>query len=89
MPLAQSADNPVLGARARALIGTALGRVGSTDEAVSELEAAERTLFGAGALREADAAAQELRRLAGGRHGGYGVLAVAPRGLSPARGSPR
>jgi ATP/maltotriose-dependent transcriptional regulator MalT len=63
LPLAESADNPVLGARARALIGTALGRVGSTDEAVSELEEAERTLYGAGALREADAAAQELRRL--------------------------
>ncbi|MBV8219107.1 MAG: helix-turn-helix transcriptional regulator [Solirubrobacterales bacterium] len=63
LPLAQSADNPLLGARARALIGTALGRVGSTEEAVFELEEAERALYGAGALREADAAAQGLRRL--------------------------
>lgn len=63
LPLAESAGNPLLGARAGALIGTALGRVGSTDEAVSELERAERTLYGAGALREADAAAHELRRL--------------------------
>jgi ATP/maltotriose-dependent transcriptional regulator MalT len=83
LPLAESADNPVLGARARALIGTALGRVGSTDEAVSELEEAERTLYGAGALREADAAAQELRRLGrraprrirGPRGGGAGPVA--------------
>ncbi len=63
LPLAESAGNPLLGARARALIGAALGRVGSTEEAVSELERAERTLYGAGALREADAAAHELRRL--------------------------
>jgi DNA-binding CsgD family transcriptional regulator len=67
LPLAESAGNPVLGARARALIGTALGRAGSTDQAILELEEAERTLHGAGAVREADAAAQELRRL--GRRG--------------------
>jgi DNA-binding CsgD family transcriptional regulator len=63
LPLAESAGNPVLGARAQALIGTALGRAGSTEDAVVELEEAERTLFAAGALRDADAAAQELRRL--------------------------
>jgi ATP/maltotriose-dependent transcriptional regulator MalT len=67
LPLAESAGNPVLGARARALIGTALGRAGSTEQAITELEEAERTLYDAGALREADAAAQELRRL--GRRG--------------------
>jgi DNA-binding CsgD family transcriptional regulator len=67
LPLAESAGNPVLGARARALIGTALGRAGSTEQAIAELEEAERTLFAAGALREADGAAQELRRL--GRRG--------------------
>ena len=63
LPLAESAGNPVLGARAQALIGTALGRAGSTQAAIVELEEAERTLFAAGALRDADAAAQELRRL--------------------------
>ena len=67
LPLADSAGNPLLGARARALIGTALGRVGSTELAVVELEEAERTLYEAGALRDADAAARELRRL--GRRG--------------------
>jgi len=67
LPLAESAGNPVLGARARALIGTALGRAGSTEQAILELEEAERTLHGAGAVREADGAAQELRRL--GRRG--------------------
>jgi DNA-binding NarL/FixJ family response regulator len=63
LPLAESSGNPVLGARAQALIGTALGCAGSTQEAIVELEEAERTLFAAGALRDADAAAQELRRL--------------------------
>jgi len=91
LPLAESAGNPVLGARAQALIGTALGRAGSTDRAIAELEDAERTLYGAGALREADAAAQELRRL--GRRGprrirdarsgvagiGGGIAALSPR----------
>jgi DNA-binding CsgD family transcriptional regulator len=67
LPLAESAGNPVLGARAQALIGTALARAGSNEAAITELEEAERTLYSAGALREADAAAQELRRL--GRRG--------------------
>ena len=74
---AESTGNPVLGARARALLGTALGRLGEAETAIAELECAERTLFEFGALREADAAAQELRRLgrrrprraAGGRVG--------------------
>jgi DNA-binding CsgD family transcriptional regulator len=67
LPIAESAGNPLLVARARALIGTALARGGDTEQAISELEGAERMLFEFGALREADAAAQELRRL--GRRG--------------------
>jgi DNA-binding CsgD family transcriptional regulator len=63
VPLADSTGNPLLGARARFLLGSALRRVGELDRAIPELEYAERTLFEAGALREADAAAQELRRL--------------------------
>lgn len=63
VPLADSTGNPLLGARARFLLGSALRRTGELDRAIPELEYAERTLFEAGALREADAAAQELRRL--------------------------
>jgi DNA-binding CsgD family transcriptional regulator len=63
IPLADSTGNPILGARARALLGAALGRLGELESAMTELGYAERTLFAAGALREADAAAQELRRL--------------------------
>jgi ATP/maltotriose-dependent transcriptional regulator MalT len=63
VPLADSTGNPLLGARARALLGTGLGRLGDTERAIEELECAERTLFEFGAMREADAAAQELRRL--------------------------
>jgi DNA-binding NarL/FixJ family response regulator len=67
VPLADSTGNPVLGARARAVLGASLGRLGEAEGAITELEYAERTLYEAGALREADAAAQELRRL--GRRG--------------------
>jgi DNA-binding CsgD family transcriptional regulator len=63
VPLADSTGNPLMSARARALLGTALRRVGDHARAIPELEYAERTLFEAGAIREADAAAQELRRL--------------------------
>ena len=63
VPLADSTGNPLLGARARALLGSALRRMGELKRAIPELEYAERTLFEAGAMREADAAAQELRRL--------------------------
>lgn len=63
IPLADSTGNPLLSARARALLGAALGRLGNVEQAIPELESAERTLFESGALREADAAAQELRRL--------------------------
>jgi DNA-binding NarL/FixJ family response regulator len=64
---ADSSASPLLGARARALLGTALGRLGETEEALVELAHAERTLFALGALRDANSAAQELRRL--GRRG--------------------
>jgi ATP/maltotriose-dependent transcriptional regulator MalT len=80
IPLADSTGNPVLGARARAVLGAALGRLGELECAITELEYAERTLFEAGALREADAAAQELRRL--GRRGSRRA-----RGAARARGS--
>ncbi len=63
IPLAESAGNPVLAARARALVGTALGHSGDAEAGIAELASAERTLFVCGALRDADAAAQELRRL--------------------------
>jgi ATP/maltotriose-dependent transcriptional regulator MalT len=63
MALARVAGNPLLGARAQALFGTALGRLGERDRAVAELETAERALFAVGALGAADGAAQELRRL--------------------------
>jgi ATP/maltotriose-dependent transcriptional regulator MalT len=61
--LAGSTGNPLVGARARALLGTALGRLGDVKEAIAELGSAERTLFELGAKRDADAAARELRRL--------------------------
>ncbi len=61
--LAESAGNPLLVARARALLGAALGRLGEAETAIRELQRAERTLVDCGAMREADSAAQELRRL--------------------------
>ena len=61
--LASSAGNPLLVARARALIGVGLGRGADVEQAIVELEAAERSFSALGALREADAAAHELRRL--------------------------
>lgn len=94
VPLADSTGNPLLGARARFLLGSALRRVGELKRAIRELESAERTLFEAGALREADAAAQELRRLgwrgprrARGGPGGRGSTlesALSPRELEVA-----
>jgi ATP/maltotriose-dependent transcriptional regulator MalT len=61
--LAWSGGNPLLVARARALIGVGLGRGADLERAIVELEAAERSFSALGALREADAAARELRRL--------------------------
>jgi ATP/maltotriose-dependent transcriptional regulator MalT len=63
IPLAEASGNPLSAARARVLIGTALGRGDDVQKGISELEHAERTLSAFGALREADAAARELRRL--------------------------
>jgi ATP/maltotriose-dependent transcriptional regulator MalT len=60
--LGRSVDNPLLVARARALIGAGLAAA-DLNGATAELEAAERAFWAVGALREADAAAQELRRL--------------------------
>jgi DNA-binding CsgD family transcriptional regulator len=91
IPLADATGNPLLGARARFLLGSALRRTGELDRAIPELEYAERTLFEAGALREADAAAQELRRLgwrgarrARGATAGRGT-ALSPRELEVAQ----
>jgi DNA-binding CsgD family transcriptional regulator len=63
LPLAESAGNPLLRGSAAALIGTALARDGETAQGIAHLEQAEQMLLGCGALREADAAARELRRL--------------------------
>ncbi len=83
--LADSTVNPLLGARARVLLGTALGRLGEVEKAIAELESAEQTLFELGAKREADAAARELRRLgARGPRRARGVPGARPSaGLSP------
>ena len=61
--LADGAGNPVLSARGRGVLGTALARTGDEQRGVAELEGAERVLSSCGAMREADAAARELRRL--------------------------
>jgi ATP/maltotriose-dependent transcriptional regulator MalT len=84
--LAKSAGNPLLGARAQVLLGTALGRAGETARGVAQLERAERTLVASGAMREADAAARELRRL--GRRPPRRMRA-ASRGAGPVALSPR
>jgi len=63
LALAEAAGNPLLGARARALAGIALIAHGKPTPAIAELERAEETLLACGAVREADAAGRELRRL--------------------------
>jgi DNA-binding CsgD family transcriptional regulator len=60
--IADAAANPLLSARGRALTGLALAASGRRDEALPELQHAERALWACGATREADAAARELRR---------------------------
>jgi ATP/maltotriose-dependent transcriptional regulator MalT len=86
--LARTGGNPLLVARARALIGVGLGRGAGVEQAIVELEAAERSFSALGALREADAAAQELRRLGRRpprrtrnlpRNGGSGALSARER----------
>ncbi len=61
--LADSAGNPLLSARCGALAGIALAARGRRVRAVAELERSEQALWACGAVREADAAARELRRL--------------------------
>ena len=51
------------------------GAAATHEQGIAELEHAERTLFALGALREADAAAQELRRL--GRRGPRRIRSVS------------
>jgi ATP/maltotriose-dependent transcriptional regulator MalT len=82
--LGESARNPMLVARAQALVGAALARGGDATAGIAELERAERALFACGALREADAAAQELRRLGRrrprrAREDARGLAALSPR----------
>jgi ATP/maltotriose-dependent transcriptional regulator MalT len=62
---ARAGGNPALRARARAVLGAALAADGRRDQASKELAGAERALAECGAVREADAAARELRRLGG------------------------
>lgn len=61
--LATDAGNPLLSARARGLAGIALIARDRPAPAIVELERAEETLLACGAVREADAASRELRRL--------------------------
>jgi DNA-binding CsgD family transcriptional regulator len=61
--IAGRVDNPLLLGRARFTFGRALAASGDRAAAVVELSAAEPTLVGCGAVREADAVARELRRL--------------------------
>ncbi|HUO72213.1 MAG TPA: AAA family ATPase [Solirubrobacteraceae bacterium] len=81
MSLADRAGNPLLAARARALLGAALARAGDTGEAVAQLERAEHSLHECGALREAAAATLELRRL-GRRRPRRAPSATQPSGTS-------
>jgi len=71
--VAETAGNPLLAASARALRGRALASDGKREEALGELEGAERALSECGAVREADATARELRRM------GARVRRVRPR----------
>ena len=86
LELADGAGNPVLSARGRAVLGAALARTGDEKRGVAELEAAERVLSSCGAMREADAAARELRRLG---HRGRRRARGAPSGTITAGLSPR
>jgi ATP/maltotriose-dependent transcriptional regulator MalT len=60
--VAEAAGNPLLSGRGQALYGRGLAAAGQRSQALAELEQAERTLSKCGAVREADATAQELRR---------------------------
>ena len=89
--LADGAGNPVLAARARGVLGTALARTGDEKRGVAELEAPEPVLSSCGAMREADAAARELRRLGHGgrRRARGGADSTTTAGVEPARAGGR
>jgi DNA-binding CsgD family transcriptional regulator len=84
--LADGAGNAVLAARGRGVLGTALARAGEETRGIAELEGAERVLSSCGALREADAAARELRRLG---YRGRRRARSTPSGMTIAALSPR
>lgn len=59
----ERAGNPLFAAPARALTGAALAAAGEREPALAELMTARSVLSAAGAVREAEAAEQALRRL--------------------------
>ncbi|MBV8955834.1 MAG: AAA family ATPase [Solirubrobacterales bacterium] len=61
--IADGIENPLLGARAAMLAGAALRALGEPEAARDRFQRAEALCSACGALREADAAARELRRL--------------------------
>jgi DNA-binding CsgD family transcriptional regulator len=61
--LAEPAGNPLLSGRCRMQHGNALAAAGHRERGISELRDAERMLSECGAIREADAAAHDLRGL--------------------------
>ncbi len=74
---ADRAGNILLAARARTVLGAVLQAQGAEDDAVAVLRDAHRTLAQCGARREADLAAQHLRRL-GQRVARPGVSVAGP-----------
>ncbi|HSY38575.1 MAG TPA: hypothetical protein VLA79_03575, partial [Polyangia bacterium] len=74
---ADRAGNILLAARARRVMGTALQAQGAEADAIAVLRDAHRTLAQCGARREADLAAQHLRRL-GQRVARPGASAAGP-----------
>ncbi len=70
IPLAESAGNPLLSARARALLGTALGRSGDTEEGVARTRALRANTPG-------------MRRPAGGRRRCTGTPTPRPPPTAP------
>jgi DNA-binding NarL/FixJ family response regulator len=83
--LAEPTGNPLLSGRCQAQHGTALAAAGERAQGTLELRRAEEAIAECGAVREADAAARELRRL-GGRvqrrprpERGAGLTELSPR----------
>jgi DNA-binding NarL/FixJ family response regulator/tetratricopeptide (TPR) repeat protein len=91
LALAEHAGNPYLAGRCRAALGAAAVAGGDVAQAVAELERAEQALSETGAIRDADAAARELRRLghrvprAARPDGPAGLPALSPREREVAR----